>query len=116
MLTTTSNNVSPRRVAVFAGCLLSAAFGLAQAATPADEAPSVVVRYGDLNLATEAGTNALYSRIVAAARQVCPQADQKDLTAFHLSKVCQANAIARAVQEVHSPQLAAAYTARSRRG
>ena len=80
----------------------------AAAATPA-EAPSVRVRYDDLNLATEAGTKVLYSRIVNAARGVCAFADSRELSLLAMSERCQSAAIAKAVNDVHSTQLAAVH-------
>jgi UrcA family protein len=81
---------------------------VALAAAPTDEAPSVRVRYDDLNLSSVAGTNALYQRIVKAARDVCPDAySSRDMDTRVASERCQAAAIAKAVRDVNSPQLAA---------
>jgi UrcA family protein len=100
-----------------AGSLVPLAFGTAQAATPDNaSAPQIVVKYDDLNLATSEGTQALYSRIETAARHVCAAPDNRDLGAVARSRSCQSQAIERAVQDVHSPQLAAAYAARSKHG
>lgn len=71
-----------------------------------DAAPSVKVRYDDLNLSTDSGTAALYARIKSAARQVCPDQYSRDLNVVSASRACQATAIAKAVQDVNSPQLA----------
>jgi UrcA family protein len=104
------------RVVALAGCLFAGTVGAAHATTPAADVPSVVVSFSDLNLSTEQGTSALYHRIVAAARQVCPQADQRDLSAYTYSRACQEAAIARAVNDVHSSHLAAVHAAHSKRG
>jgi UrcA family protein len=101
---------------VLAACFLAGVLSAAHAAAPNDSVPSIVVNYSDLNLSTEVGTLALYRRIVAAARQVCPSADTRELQALALSRACQAAATERAVHDVNSPKLAAAYEARSRRG
>jgi UrcA family protein len=100
-----------------AACLIGAA-GSALAAIPADGAPTVTVRYGDLNLATDRGNSALYARIRAAARQVCfsDHVDMRDLGRYAEARRCEAHAISQAVQAVHSPRLAALYGARSPRG
>jgi len=102
-----------------AGCLLAGAMSPARAAQPADvsdDVPTTRVSYGDLNLATEQGTQRLYERIVAAARQVCPEADPRDLSRFVRSRACRAQAIERAVNEVGSPRLAAVYAAHVKQG
>jgi UrcA family protein len=101
----------------FAACLIGAS-GSVLAAAPADTAPSVTVAYGDLNLASEQGSGALYARIVAAARQVCyvGSVDIRDLQRYNQARSCEARAIAAAVQAVHSPQLAAIHSARQPHG
>jgi len=84
--------------------LVASATGFA--ATPDVDAPSVKVRYDDLNLATSAGVNVLYRRISAAARQVCPDIYSRDPHVALAAQHCQAAAVAKAVTEVNSPSLA----------
>ena len=109
------------KMLVVGGALLGT-LGVAQAATPAgtvslsDEVPTVVVRYGDLNLATEAGARKLYQRLSAAAQAVCPAQDAHSLAQLESNHTCRANAIARAVHEINSPQLAALHAEHSNRG
>lgn len=112
------------RPAAAAGCLLASALGVAMlgtvqartanAASPADDPPTVQVQYGDLNLATDQGARALLERIKAAARQVCPAADGRDLAAFQSSRRCAREAVARAIDQVGSPRLAALYPTHAR--
>jgi UrcA family protein len=99
--------------AALSACLLAGAAGVAQAAAPGDAVPSITVAYGDLNLATAQGTDALYARIVAAARQVCGagNVDIRDLGALTAVRTCETQAIGRAVREVNSPRLAALHSA-----
>lgn len=98
-----------------AACTAVGAVGSAQAATGASDAPTVKVRYSDLDLSTEQGSLALYGRIVAAAYQVCA-ADIRDLDAMAAARECRAQAIARAVRDVNSPRLASVYAERQRHG
>ena len=100
--------------ALIAACVAVSAAGSAHAA--AAGAPTVKVRYADLNLATEQGSLALYGRIVAAAQQVCTPEDIRDLHAVADARSCRAQAIALAVRDVHSPMLASVYAASSRHG
>lgn len=104
-------------IGVFAACIIGAA-GSALAASPASGATTLTVAYGDLNLGSDQGNSALYARITAAARQVCAadRVDIRDLARFAEARSCEAQAIAQAVQAVHSPRLAALYNARSPRG
>jgi UrcA family protein len=119
---TTRSTESRRRSAVLtavSACLmLLGAAAAVQAAPASDAAPSVKVAYGDLNLAGAEGNNTLYARIVAAARQVCNvnDVDTRDLRGMAAAKACQTRAISQAVSAVHSPQLAAIYSARQGRG
>jgi|HubBroStandDraft_1064217.scaffolds.fasta_scaffold06300_2 UrcA family protein len=114
-----SNSKHPRRVALFtvAALLLAAAAG-AQAASPGEETASLKVAYGDLDLATSAGNDALYARIVAAARTVCwaSDVDSRDLHAVASERSCETRAISSAVQDVHSVKLAALSGERMRHG
>jgi UrcA family protein len=104
-------------LAALTACLLTGA-GAAHASAAVDAAPAVTVRYADLNIGTEQGADALYARIVSAARQVClrQRLDLRDLHGLELAKACEAQAIAQAVRDVHSPRLAALYGARQRHG
>jgi UrcA family protein len=117
-------NTSVTKLTTFRGALAfvalfatsAAVTTTAAAATPSEDTPSVRVRYDDLNLATEAGTKALYSRIVSAARGVCAFADSRELSLLAASERCQSAAIAKAVNDVHSTQLAAVHASHVSRG
>ncbi len=115
-VTVNSNRSSLGRVAVLAACLLAGSLGVAGAATPANEAPSVVVSYSDLDLTTTEGVHALYSRIAFAARQVCPFDGDTQLSRVALAHACRQAAIDRAVAQVHSGQLAALNNGHAKRG
>jgi UrcA family protein len=90
--------------------------GAAQADMPGETA--IKVSYSDLNLTTAAGSQALYGRIVTAARRVCgtDKVDIRDLNTLASAQRCEAQAIAGAVHQVHSPALAALSSARARQG
>ena len=88
----------------------------ASAGTPATDVPMATVRYGDLDLSTNAGAKTLYNRISMVARQVCPSDESRDLSRLHIARACQQAAIERAVRSVNSPHLAAAYAAATHRG
>jgi UrcA family protein len=103
-------------VAVVAFGILTGASGLAAAGAPLSNVPAVVVRYADLDLGSEQGARTLYRRILGAAEAVCPQADIRDLERSVQSHRCRQQAVARAVQNVSSPQLAAIYAAGPKRG
>jgi UrcA family protein len=101
--------------AALTACLIVGASSTAYAAA-AEPAPSVRVNYHDLNLATEQGTQALYGRIVLAARRVCTVIDSRILAEIAAAQVCQAQAIAHAVRDVNNPRLAAVHSAHQRQG
>lgn len=101
--------------AAVAACLAIGAAGNVHAATPTTT-PTLKVSYADLNLATAKGSQALYARIVDAARSVCVVADIRDLGAVASAHACRQDAIARAVRSVHSEELASVYAAQLSRG
>lgn len=94
-------------LAAVAACLAVGGLGSSAHAATLDAVPSVTVRYDDLNLASELGSQELHGRIESAARAVCGAPDIRDLGAMAALKTCRANAIAKAVREVNSPKLAA---------
>jgi UrcA family protein len=103
--------------ALLTACLIIGTTATAHAAATADAAaPSVRVNYHDLNLATEQGTQALYGRIVSAARKVCAPSDIRILVEVAAAQACEAQAVAHAVRAVNNPRLAATYSAHQRQG
>ena len=117
MTTATAASGSLARIAAaLSACLIIGVSATAHAASSVDPAPSVRVTYNDLNLATEQGSQALYGRIVAAARQVCPSSDIRNLAELAAQRACESKAVAQAVQQVNSPKLAATYMAHTRQG
>jgi UrcA family protein len=104
------------RALVLVGCVLGIGSSLAHAATAAEDVPSVAVQYSPLDLTSDEGARILYRRIASAAQAVCPEADSRDLDGFARSKSCRSDAIARAVRDIHSPRLAALYSARTTHG
>ncbi len=78
----------------------------------AADAPTVIVRYADLNVLTAHGATALYGRIRSAANHVCSSFDRPlDLNSQALKRDCISQVIAKAVIEVNSPALFKAYKA-----
>jgi UrcA family protein len=101
--------------AKFGLILLGSIAGLIGAgAASAQDVPSVTVKYSEQNLATDAGANELYHRIVRAAKQACPEASIRDLKAVREVEACRNQAIARAVNKIDNSRLAAAYATHSK--
>ena len=92
------------------------AAGAAGAATPDRDVPSVVVKFDELTLDTDKGVNQLYRRIVYAAKQVCPDGTMRDLSASRRVEQCRKQAVARAIQQIDNPRLAALHAVRSKSG
>lgn len=111
-----SNRNTLGRVAMLAGCLFAGSLGVARAATPADEVPSVVVSYRDLDLSTAEGARTLYKRISAAANKVCPPDDGGQPLLRARNRACREAAIDRAVHAVNNAQLAALQAEHVKRG
>jgi UrcA family protein len=77
---------------------------LANASIPA-EIPSVVVKYGDLNLDTKAGIASLHSRIRNAAQYVCSPLDNRVLGLREQYERCVLDAVTHSVAAVGNPDL-----------
>jgi len=77
-----------------------------QAATTIDrktEVLSVVVKYGDLDLATRSGISKLHARLRGAAKQVCSPLDSRVLGLREQYDACVTDAVKRAVADVNKP-------------
>jgi UrcA family protein len=90
---------------VSAAACTALAAGSARAAAPSST-PSVVVRYGDLDVATPDGAAKLYRRISSAVHRVCPETDSRRLEDKMATWSCRRQALDRAVESVNSPQVA----------
>jgi UrcA family protein len=77
--------------------------GIAGAGTP--EVRSVVVKYGDLNLATQAGVARLHTRLRNAAESVCSPLDSRILSLRDGYGTCVSDAIARSIAAVGNENL-----------
>jgi UrcA family protein len=75
--------------------------------------PDVLVRYSDLDIATVAGAEKLYERILQAAAQVCPAPDSPSLSAHAALLRCRNEVVEHAVSSVGSPQVTAVFAART---
>jgi UrcA family protein len=97
----------------FAGVM---AAGAASAASPDDNVPTVVVKYSEQSLATDAGVYTLYRRITSAAKQVCPDASIRNFSVQRQVEQCRDQAIARAIQKIDNSRLAALHAVHSKNG
>lgn len=114
----TSHTVCLTRI----GCIALAALVAIAIAIPASfaqtpakdsEIRSMKVDFADLNLATDAGSRALYHRLVSAAQRVCPETSPlPELSQNREARRCIAETVERAVKQINHPkfaQVAAAY-------
>ena len=77
-------------------------------AQTSDAAPSVSVKYRDLDIGSPAGARVLLERIEAAAGTACGGApDIRQLDRWASFEACRKSAVARAVDSVDSPMLTA---------
>ena len=77
--------------------------GMAAAGSP--DAHSVVVRYGDLNLNSQAGVKSLHKRIRNAAESVCSELSSSVLSLRSTYEQCIDQAVADGVSAVANPNL-----------
>jgi len=83
---------------------------LANATSPHDDMPSVVVSFADLDLTHRDGVAMLYRRLVGAAEEVCASLDGHnghDLGSQNRYKVCRQGALDAAVAKIDDPALTA---------
>ncbi len=78
--------------------------GIVSAGIPKD-LPSVVVKYGDLNLATQSGVKSLHSRIRNAAEQVCSPLNSRILGLREQYEICVSDAMKQSIADVGNPNL-----------
>ena len=80
--------------------------GLSASVEAADQdVPTKTVKFADLNIANLAGAKVLYSRIRAAAREVCAYPASGDPILREAVHACIEKAIDKAVKDVNSPVL-----------
>ncbi len=103
----TSTSFASMLLSAFVLTVLWAAASIAKADPAIDPAPSVVVKFDDLDLGSSKGAQTLYRRITSAAEQVCPYADHRDLSLRSTIKSCQQAALDRAMHRLSPQQLAA---------
>jgi UrcA family protein len=114
---TTRTASSPAKLALLlVGSLAGVIAAGAANANPDKDAPSVVVRYTEQSLATDAGVSDLYRRITDAARHVCPSVSIRDLRALQQEQQCRKQAIARAIRNIDNSRLAALHATHSKNG
>jgi UrcA family protein len=77
--------------------------GIAAAGSP--DAHSVVVRYGDLNLNSQAGVASLHKRIRNAAESVCSELNNRVLGLRDIYEQCVDDAVSSGVAQVANPNL-----------
>jgi len=78
--------------------------GAAQASTPKDF-PSVIVKYDDTSLNTQAGVANLHARLRAAAQQVCSPLDSRVLGLREQYERCVSEAMSQSVDTVANSNL-----------
>jgi len=75
------------------------------ASAQAQDAPSKTVRFNDLDLTQSEGAKVLYTRIRAAAREVCAMSIGTDPISRLAIKGCIETAVDKAVKDVNAPML-----------
>jgi UrcA family protein len=108
-----NSNVQTMNGTFLAHCaaLLLAAVLVTSTAFADDQVRSETVKFGDLNVSTSAGAEALYGRIHAAAKRVCTLSN--DLWARYRMLPCITSAEAKAIEKVNLPQLTAYYQSKT---
>ena len=105
----TSHRTNVRALAVFVLAAVPSLFfsELATAAVGGEAAPSMIVRYHDLNLGNPEGVASLYGRIRGSAAAVCRSLESRELAREARWNDCVSRAVANAVNAVHNRGLSA---------
>jgi UrcA family protein len=106
IMNNTIQNSARAATLVLCGAIALGAFQ-ATAHAADDALPSRRVSFADLDISTPAGAKVLYSRITAAAHQVCGVDGYKDLSTMQWVNTCTDQAIDKAVKDVGSTALSA---------
>ena len=101
-----SNVKTLSRIPLVLTAAMLLAFAGVSTAHANEQVRSETVKFGDLNVGTPSGVQALYDRIHAAAKRVCSEGDPRQWTA---ANACARKAEARAVEKLSLPQLTAYY-------
>jgi len=88
------------RHSVFAACVLASFLAGAAAQAQND---SMVVRVGDLNVASKQGAQVAYQRIKFAARQFCNHGDSRNLGRIGEQRECETRMMGKAVRSLDAP-------------
>lgn len=88
-------------------CFMSTAAlsGALSTSVEAQDVPSKTVRFSDLDITKSDGAKVLYSRIRAAARDVCEVSTGTDPILRLAVKACIDKAVDKAVKDVNAPML-----------
>jgi len=81
-------------------------------AAPAQDPPTVVVRFADLDLTHTQGVTVLYQRLKSAAETVCATQNGRDLGSQTRYKICWQSALGTAVAKVDQPALSGYHRAK----
>jgi UrcA family protein len=95
------------RIYTAISCLMSTAALCTALSTTAEaeDVPSKIVKFNDLDITTPDGAKVLYKRIRAAARDVCDVSTGNDPIMRTATKVCIDQAVDNAVKRVNAPML-----------
>ena len=104
-----SRTVQSLCVALAVAAFASPAF----AAEPGRAHPGVQVFYGDLDTTSPAGAKVLIGRVKAAAREVCGGDTRVRGLMSQQARVCQTNAVTRAVARINNPVVTQMLAART---
>jgi len=103
----------PRILAVTIFAALTCGIATASFASDRAVALQATVKYGDLNVSSPSGAATLFSRIRAAAENVCRPFNNRDFASQKLLAACVHKAMGDAVNEVNQPALFTIYNAKT---
>jgi UrcA family protein len=109
-----ARRAAPLATTLCAAALATAALG--STATAAEAPGAVRVPYGDLNLSSDAGMQALLHRLSAASHRLCDDSASRELRRVVRAETCFRETLDNAVVAVHNERLSALYRGRATGG
>jgi len=109
---TTVNRFRTEIVTALFGAFASS-FAVLPAGADSLDAPTITVKYGDLDISNPQGATVLYARILVAAENLCSPYDRSGIAAKMRKDACVSRIVANAVTKTNKSALSAVYSSKT---
>jgi UrcA family protein len=91
----------------------ASSFAVLPAAADSFDAPTITVKYGDLDISNPHGAAVLYARIRAADENLCGPYDRSGMVSKMRKDACVSNIVANVVTKTNKSALSAVYSSKT---